>query len=121
MKDEFSMESTPTTSSQDALLASSLADRTWYYIHYKTETDEIQNDSLGYVIYHSNGTVEDVFDDSTYSGTWYISEGWLYCDYDDGDSVGWNIEIGELYGVNYLIYNSSNSPRRILALHRCPS
>ena len=113
VKDEFSTGSTggvPAMSGDDVQLAASIADRTWYYIHYFTADGQAQNTLKGYVEYKSDGTVYDELGGDIYSGTWYVSEGGLYCDYDDGRSSSWQIEVGSLFNANYLKYYSISEP-----------
>ena len=96
--------------SADDQLAAALADVTWYYIHYSDINGQIASNSSGSLIYHSDGTLVDVFDDKTLTGTWYISDGWLHCDYSDGTSSGWIIEIKDEGGTAFLYYYSDSEP-----------
>ena len=113
VKDEFGTDSTgdmPTMSGDDAQLAASIADRTWYYVHYLTAENQVQNSLTGYVEYNSDGTLYDELGSDIYSGTWYVSDGGLYCEYDDGSNASWEIEVGTLSNTNYLTYYSSSEP-----------
>ena len=108
--DEFSSSAGSEPLNADTILASSIADKTWYYVYYKDQDGNIMNSSSGYLVYYSNGTVEDIFDDVTTSGSWYASDGRLYCDYSDGSSVNWYIEVENINGTNYLYYYSDSNP-----------
>ncbi len=101
---------TPPELTADEQLTAAIADVTWYYIHHQYADGQIASSSTGSLIYHSDGTLEDVFDDQTLTGNWYISDGRLYCDYSDDTSSSWDIEITNEGGTAFLYYFSDSNP-----------
>ncbi|MBT3319839.1 MAG: hypothetical protein HN389_08755 [Clostridia bacterium] len=100
----------PTPQSSDEQLAASIADVTWYYVHYKDVDGQIVSTYTGELIYYSDGTLEDTFDGETLYGNWYVQDGWLYCDYSDDTSSSWVVEFKLEGGTRFLYYYSSEAP-----------
>ena len=104
------LASAPAVPSPDEQLAAALADTTWYYVHYSNENGEISSNSSGSLIYRSDGTLEDTFNENTETGTWHVTDGRLYCDYNDGSDANWVVEVKTDGGVQYLYYYSDDNP-----------
>lgn len=96
------------TTLTDDELAYYISDTVWYYIEYVAD-GEVQDLSNGQLIYYSDGTLEDTFDDELNTGNWYVSGNRLYCDYTSGKTVNWAIGVQFRGSENYLIYYSSDN------------
>ncbi len=94
----------------DSQLAAALADIRWYYVLYSDVNGETVSTSTGNLIYNSDGTLEDTFEDETVYGTWYVLDGWLNCDYSDDTSSGWIVEVKIVEGIKYLYFYSNEVP-----------
>ena len=94
----------------DEQLTATLADTTWYYVHYSNENSEVVSNSSGSLIYYSDGTFEDTFDNDYLTGTWYVKDGRLYCSYDDDNSASWIVEVKSEGSIRYLYYYSDSNP-----------
>lgn len=91
----------------DSQLSNALGDNTWYFVHYLYDDGEIRQYSLGNFEFNSDGTFKDEDGDSG-AGTWLVSNGWLYCSYDDGRSITRPISIEDFGSVmKFILFNKS--------------
>lgn len=113
-KDGFSMESAssaggdsngiPPSAFTDDQLASAISDTTWHYIAYVDNSGDAHGGSEGNLTYNSDGSFEDIFNDETQTGNWYVKDGRLNCDYSDSTSASWPITIELRGSADYLVY-----------------
>lgn len=92
-KDEFSMSVfTEVPEMDDAQLSVAISESMWHFIEYSIE-GLVHNSSNGHFVFNTDGSFKSVYENESDKGEWYISDGTLYCNYEDGESSSWVIDI----------------------------
>lgn len=76
-----------TRQDMDKMLSDALSSNTWHFVHYMYSYNEINSFSAGNFVFNSDGTFKDDFSNTNDTGTWFISNGFIFCEYDDGEST----------------------------------
>lgn len=89
----------------DYMLSQSLISNEWNFVHYVYEDGEVVSFGTGAMKYNSDGTFEDEFGKT--AGTWFISGGFIFSDYDnDGETIIRPIRMEDYQKViKFLLYN----------------
>lgn len=91
----------------DSQLSNALGDNTWNYVHYMYDDGDVSRYSSGYFEFNSDGTFKDEHGDKE-AGTWLISNGMLYCSYNDGGSIIRPISIEDFGSfMKFFLFNNS--------------
>lgn len=97
------------TNLSDEDLGNYIIGRIWYYTGYYNGSDLEYGDGST-VTYYQDGSFRDALGNDAYTGSWYIMDHVMYCDYENG--YNFSLEIGLEFAGNtiYLYYYDNDSP-----------